>query len=323
MNPKELKPRELKQLSLLADVANLYYEHDLTQAEIAEKLFISRTRISRLLKQAKEKGIVEIKVNYLFERNYDLEANFKERFKLKDVILLNSNNKSEKDIRRGIGSLAAAYLKKRVRKNMTLGVSWGSTISETVNALEVEKKLPINIVQTMGVSSIENPKVDSREIIRRLTEIYSGRAHYLSAPLYIQEQYVKEAIMSDPLISKSLEMLRNADIILTGIGTLNEAKSANPWHGYMNKKMYKEIQKQGGVGCICAQFFDQDGNEIDSDWNRQCIGIRLNQLKRVEEVVAVAGGLEKALPIIGAIKGNYINVLISDTETARAIMSKF
>lgn len=315
-----MKPREMKHLSLLADVASLYYEHDLTQSEIADKLFISRTRISRLLKQAKEKGIVEIKVNYFFERNYDLEDKFKERFNLKEVWLLNSRKKNDSELRKGIGSLAASYLKTRIRRNMTVGVSWGSTIYETVNALAAEKLLPIHVVQTMGVPSVENPKVDTREIIRRFAEIYSGKAHYLNAPLYIPDEYAKETIMSDPLIAKSLEMARNADIILTGIGTLNEAKSTNPWLGYMSKELFKDIKEQGGAGCICAQFYARNGAEVDSAWNRQCIGIQLNQLRKVEEVAAVAGGEEKALAISGAIKGGYINVLISDSETAKSVM---
>lgn len=315
-----MKPKDLKHISLLAELASMYYEQDMTQSEIADKLFLSRTRISRLLKQAKEKGIVEIKVNYFFERNYDLEDKFKEKFQLKNVILLNSHNKSGVEIERGIGSLAATYLKQRIRSKMTLGVSWGNTIYETVNSLSVDKKIPIEVVQTMGAASVDNPNIDTGEIIRKLSDIFDGKPYYLNAPLFIRDEHAKETIVGDPMIASTLDKARNADMILTGIGTLSEARSTNPWLGYMNKEMYQEMKQKGAVGCICAQFYDHNGAEIDSKWNRHCIGIRLPNLKKIDEVVAVAGGLDKAKAIEGAIKGNYIHVLISDTNTAKAIM---
>jgi deoxyribonucleoside regulator len=320
-----MKPKELKQISLLTDVASLYYEKNFTQSEVADKLFLSRTRISRLLKQAREKGIVEIRINNLLSRNYELEDVLKERFQLKEVYLLNSRGKSEAEIHRETSALAADYLKQRFKKKLSLGVSWGSTIAEAVNALSqsksINRSIPIDIVQIMGTASVNNPNSTSHDIMNRLTEIYSGKAHYLSAPLFIENDFVRETIIKDPTISKALETARNVDLILTGIGTLNDARSTNPWLGYLNKDTYNELKQKAAVGCICAQFYDLEGQEIQTSWNKQCIGINLNQLKRIEEVIAVAHGIEKAKAILGAIRGKYISVLITDSETAHQLMT--
>lgn len=315
-----MNQREQKQLSLLAEISSLYYEKNLSQAEIADRFFLSRTRISRLLQQAKEKGVIEIKINYTLERNYDLEHRFKERFGLREVYLLNDRGKEPAEIKHGVGSLAASYLKKRITKKITLGISWGRTISETINALSIDQKIPIDVIQLMGAESLQNHDISAQELVRKFAEIYAGKAYYLNAPLFIEDEYVKKKLISDPIITKVLEMALHADIILTGIGSIDQVKTTTPWLGYMSRELFREIKTSGAVGSLCAHFYDMNGNEIDSRWNKQCIGLDLKTLRKFDEVVAVSAGQEKAAAILGAIRGKYINVLISNSEAANTIM---
>lgn len=315
-----MNQKQLKKLSLLADVASYYYEHELSQSEIAEKLHLSRTRISRLLKQAKENGVVEIKINYTFERNYNLESRVKDRFNLKDVYLLNNRGKGPEEVKRAVGYLASNYLKNCLSKEMTLGVSWGTTIYETVNALTVDKKIPIDVVQMMGATAVDNPNISANELTRKLAEAYGGRAHYLNAPLFTEDEYVMNMLINDPVNSKVLEMVRNSDVILTGIGSLDQANTSNPWLGYMSTETFEELKRKNAVGCVGAHFYDKNGDEIECVWNKQCIGLGLKNLRKIHEVIAVASGVEKVNALLGAIKGNYLNVLISDQDTANKMM---
>ncbi|PYG90280.1 DNA-binding transcriptional regulator LsrR (DeoR family) [Ruminiclostridium sufflavum DSM 19573] len=315
-----MKLREQKQLSLLTEIASLYYEKNMTQSEIAERMFLSRTRISRMLQQAIEKGIVQIHVNHIFERNYALEERFKQIFSLRDIYLYNTHEKTPQEVKSGVCILAAEYLKKRITKPIVLGTSWGSTIAETVNSLKIETQIPIDVVQIMGAASIQNPEINANELVSRIAKIYGGIPHYLNVPLYIENDFVKQKILLDPIIANVLDMALNSDIILTGIGTFDEITAFNPWLGYMTQSMFREIKNQNAIGCIGAHFYDKNGNALDNDWNKNCVGISLSNLYRMEEVVAVASGTSKAQAILGAIRGGYINVLVTDTDTANSII---
>jgi deoxyribonucleoside regulator len=318
-----MNKREMTFKSLLTEISTLYYEKGYTQLEISNRLNISRTRISHLLKQARDKGIVEIKVNHMFERNYALEERFKQRFDLKEVYLFSDFGKSPAEIKSGVGMLTASYLNQRITNRLVLGVSWGNAIKETVNALTVNQTIPIEVVQIMGAASITNPTLNAKELIRKIAKIYGGVPHYLDAPLFVKDEYIKQQLNSDPIISRVLDLALYADIILTGIGTINEVSVTSPWLGYMSQEIFRKIKSQKAVGCIGAHFFDRNGAAIDNEWNRQCIGIDLNSIRRIEEVIVTAAGVAKAEAISSAIKGGYIKVLMSDDETAGAIIDLY
>lgn len=308
------------QLSMMTEVASMYYEKNMTQSEIGDKLFLSRTRISRILKRAQEEGVVEIKINHMLERNYSFEERFKQKFQLKEVILYGGSRESKEEVQNGVVQLAAKYLKHEIRSKMTIGISWGNTVSKTVDALAEVEKIPVNIVQIMGFASTSNYLIDANNIANRLASVYGGIVHNLNAPLFVPDEYVKKELLKDPLISRAMSLATNADIILTSIGTLNTVTESNPWLGYLTKDMFQEIREQGAVGCIGARFFDQDGNGLNNFWNSHCIGIELKDIKMAGNVVVVAAGEYKAEALLGAIRGGYVDVLVTDSGTAERMM---
>lgn len=312
--------KEMMQLSMMTEVASMYYEKNMTQSEIGDKLFLSRTRISRILKRAQEEGVVEIKINHMLERNYSFEERFKQKFQLKEVILYGGSRESKEEVQNGVVQLAAKYLKHEIRSKMTIGISWGNTVSKTVDALAEVEKIPVNIVQIMGFASTSNYLIDANNIANRLASVYGGIVHNLNAPLFVPDEYVKKELLKDPLISRAMSLATNADIILTSIGTLNTVTESNPWLGYLTKDMFQEIREQGAVGCIGARFFDQDGNGLNNFWNSHCIGIELKDIKMAGNVVVVAAGEYKAEALLGAIRGGYVDVLVTDSGTAERMM---
>jgi deoxyribonucleoside regulator len=319
-NNKEEK--EIRRLSFLAEIASLYYEQDLTQAEIAKRLFISRTRVSRLLKQSKEKGLVEIKIHFTGTRHYELEQLFIKKFGLKDARIFNNKNRPDEETLPGIGALAAEYLQKQVTPGMTFGLSWGKTISYTVQELQPKEKVPINIVQVIGSASSDNSDLDARELIRQVCKLYDGKPYYLNAPLYIREPAVKSALINDdPFNGATLRLAGQADLVLTGIGSMAANKFFHLWKGYLNADDLKGLQAQGAVGYLCARFYDRHGRIIDSPINQRIVGIAFQDLKKVNTVIGVAGGPDKAEAILGALNGKFINVLITDYLTANHILS--
>jgi deoxyribonucleoside regulator len=315
-----MNEKEERKLNMLAEIASLYYEHDLTQSEIAKKMFISRSRISRLLKQAKEKGIVDININFVGERCYEHENYLINTYGLKDVRIYNNRNKTDKETLYGIGQFGAKYLLENITDTTFLGVTWGRTLYETVKSLKVKEKRPIDVIQIIGSAATMSDYFNSTECVRIAAKLLGGRAHYLNAPLYMEDDYARKTLLNDYFISTTLKFGERADVILTGIGSMTYENYMRLFRGYCSNEVFEQIKKQDAVGYICAHFYNRNGEFLNNDINRRIIGIDVNYLKNAKTVIGVAGGKGKAEAIKGAIKGKLINVLITDFKTANEIL---
>lgn len=314
-------------MSLMTEIADMYYLKHLTQAEIAATLYISRPSVSRLLKKAEEEGIVEIKINRFLKRNYHLEELMKKTFDLKEARILSCPQESEADILHSLGRLAAEYIDSKLESGMTLGISWGRSVKAVVDELHSSDKGPINIVQIMGATANEIGTSSAQRLVRQLADIYNGQAYYLNAPLFTEDDYVCQTLRKNPAVSVTLQQAANADIIVTGIGAQNDIripKKASDlgagWMQYLTEEIIQEINKKKAVGCLAAQFFDKNGTPIKSLWSRNCIGITLQELKRVPNVIGIASGHDKVNAIRGALLGSYITGLVTDAGTATEIL---
>lgn len=314
-------PKELRKLSLLAEVAGDYYERGLDQNTIAERLCLSRTRISRLLKEAEEKGIVDIKVtiNYPFERHYVLEERFKNSFALNDVRILNNRNREKFTIPDDVSSLAASYIMESLKKDMVIGTSWGTTLSNTIKHLQ-QTNIPIRIVQLMGAVPCSSTTYTPQGVVSGMSDIFGKKGNFLNLPLYIEDDYVRTAICKDPNNSKILNEGIFSDMILTSVNDVESIQKKEFWLGYMTLEMYNEILEKGAVGAMFARFFDKNGKEIDCAWNRRCVSISFQNMKQVPNVVLIASGREKVNAISCAIKNGLVNTLITDGTTASYIL---
>lgn len=316
------KEKELRKLSFLAEIASLYFEKHLSQSEIAERTFISRSRVSRLLKESKEKGLVTVKINFTGERYFELEEIIKKKFKLKDARIFNNRNKTDDEILLGLGNLAAEYLEDIISENTNLGISWGKAVYNTVNSLQgSKKKQNIKVIQLMGSASSDNEYIDVRELISTVSKLINAKAYYLNAPLYMEDNYARNILMKDPINAETLRLAVNADILLTGIGSMDSNNFSHLWKGYLTEPYMEELKRMGVVGYIFAYFYDAMGNVFDNDSNKRIVGIDISQIKSIKTVIGVAGGACKASAVLGALKGNFINVLVTDYDTANEILN--
>lgn len=312
----DLTEREQYKLSMLAEVATMYYERGMTQSEIADVLCISRTRISRLLQEAQEKGIVRININYNLVRHYELERRLCETFQLKDAYVFNNRGKTPSEIADGVARLAAFAIQERLRKDSIVGITWGNTVASTVNAMTIDHPIRADVVQLIGSIASTGTLSSPQEIICKFADLTGATPHFLSVPFIIHDDYIRRAILRDVNNAKALHMSTFCDLIVTGLGTLQYAATTNSWVGYMNEEYVQDIRAHGGVGCLCGRFFDESGQEIDCSWNRDCVGITLEQLGRISEVICVASSPEKSSALHAALKGRKFNILVTDGTTA-------
>jgi len=307
--------------TLLAEVARLYYEEKLTQSEIADKIYTSRSKVSRLLQEAKEKGVIEININYPWGRVLEMEKKLTKLFDLSTTRVLNSKDLHYDELLNGLGVLTSDHLDNIISEDTILGVSWGKTIYHVVNSLSPKEKVPIDVVQVIGAAGTKNPAIDAPDLIRQLATTYGGNYYYLHAPLCIENDEAQKALIKQPAIIETLSIAHRSDMLLTGIGSLNPNVSSTLWKGYLTDEEIENLRYKGAVGHICAHLYDMEGEIINTEKYNNVIGIGLEDLDKIDNVIGVAGSTPKAGAILGALRGNYIDTLITDDKTAQKVIS--
>jgi deoxyribonucleoside regulator len=306
---------------LLAQVARDYYEARLTQDEIARRINASRSTVSRLLQQAQDRGIVRIIIDYPWDRAHDLEERLVERFHLREAQVLLSKGRDEDTVREGMGMLAARMIDREIADGDILGVSYGRSLASTIEALSPTRRVATTVVPIIGALGSDNPMIDGPELVRRFAQIYGGEFRFLPVPLLVDDARTRNALLQLPQIYETLSIGRRANIILMGIGALTPGYSSMIWAGYLEEHELTWLREQGAAGHMAAQFYDVNGRLLDVEVNQRSVGIGIRALHGRDPVIAVAGSEGKAEAILGALRGRYLNVLVTDDTAARKVLA--
>ncbi len=307
---------------LLAQVASLYYEQGLTQTQIGEKLGLSRVKIYRLLKEAKEKQVVQIKISWPIERNLDLEAALKGQFKLNKAFVLKQAMPDRNiTLLPQLGQLGAQYLEKILQDNMTLAICMGRSTYEVIQAISPDFQANVRVAQATGSLPFTIQELDSATLARRLARKLGGEVHYLSSPLIADSVEAAEVLRNQPDIKQTLTAAGQADVVLIGIGNLNPDISNFAKTGFMSPEILAELQQDGAIGDMAGQIFTATGETYQNEFNQRIIGITLDDLRQIPTVIAIAAGKEKAPAILGGLHTQAIDALCTDDQTAREILS--
>ncbi len=316
---------------LLVVVASLYYEQNQNQQQIADRLEISRSSVSRLIKEARDRGIVRISIRKPTHRDLALEQALIDRFGLRDAYVLHTGqgngaeHRSEQELLQAVGRLAAGYLQ-RVVENLPpgshIGIAWGTGVYAAVSALPEDRTKRIDVVQMLGSVGAPNSLIDGPDLARMVAGKLGGRHYYLHAPVILEQVALRDMLYNEPAVREGLERARTAQLAITGIGTVQDEASSFLRTGHLSREDLAHLRSQGIVGETCGRFFDAWGNCQGFEINQQVVGIELADLRRIPRVIAVARGLVKARSILGALRGHYLTVLATDDVTAQAILAQ-
>ena len=306
--------------SILATVANLYYNSEMTQNEIADRMYTSRSKISRMLKEARELGIVEISIKEPWERDLDLENKIQQTYGVKTVRVVSSRDTSKEQITSRLSEVSAYYLDSVVKEKMVVGISWGNTLYHIVKYIDAnnKKNIPITVVPIMGASNVKRPERDSMDLAKYLASAYGGTYKYIYAPLFVKTKELKESLIQDDTIKTALSLAQNADVILTSVGSI-EYKT---WENYLGESTFHLLGSKGAIGHIGGHFYDINGKELNTSLTDRMIGITYNDLEKCKNVVCIAYGEAKAKPIAGALRGGFINTLIIDSACGEKLLEQ-
>jgi DNA-binding transcriptional regulator LsrR (DeoR family) len=315
---------QMDELRLVVRVARMYYEWDMKQTAIARQLGLSQPTVSRLLQQAKDMGVIRISVNVPQGVYTDLEEELVLRYRLRDAIVVDCSGESdERFIERQIGAAAAYYLESALRPNEVVGISsWSSTLLALVDAMHpVPNKGNIRVVQILGGVGSPSAEAHAGRLTTRLAQLLGGTAIFLPAPGIVGSAAAREVILADPFVQHAMALFSQVTTALVGIGAIEPSKLLADSGNRFSLEELEALKAQGAVGDVVLRFFDINGSPVRTPLNDRVISMPLEQLRMVDRSIGVAGGERKFHAILGAIRGGWVNVLVTDHLTARRLLA--
>jgi DNA-binding transcriptional regulator LsrR (DeoR family) len=308
-------------LRLLSKVSKLYYEQNLTQQDIAERLRLSRPKVSRLIQQAHDEGIVQITVLSPAGSYADLEQALEQKFGLQEVVITEIDRSASQEIvSRQIGVAAADYLQRTIQDNDVIGIFWGVTLNSMISALKPCDTCDVHVVQLVGGLGAPEAEEHATGLCRRMAQLLNGRLTLLPAPGIVDNAAIRDVYVSDSHVSRAVNMFSLIDVAFLGIG----AASPTAWimqNNVLTQAELRLLREQGAVGETALRFFDARGQVVHSSFDERVIGITLDQLKQIPRRVGMVGGPEKLDVIHAALVGGLVNVLITDHLSARRLLN--
>ncbi|MGI6108348.1 MAG: sugar-binding transcriptional regulator [Eubacteriaceae bacterium] len=305
---------------LIAKVCDMYYNQNINQKTISEKLGLSRPTISRVIANGRERGIVRITVNTQGAADhFELERSLEDLFGLNEVIITETQADSEQQ-KDEAGKATAGYLNRIIRPDSIVGVSMGKTISHIAKFVPRQELRGTLFVPMIGGLGHIKIAYHSNAIAEELSGAFGGRNLMMHAPARVSSNEIRDEIMKDTGIAETIRAGEQADIAVVGIGNPN-SESSSMASGYYSVEEIESLKRRHVVGDILMQFYDVQGNSSLFEKQQSVIGIRLEQLRQIQYSIGVACGVDKIDAIRGAAAGGYINTLITDVDTARLLLS--
>ena len=308
---------------LMIKAARLYHSHGLRQTEIAERLKISQSRVSRLLTQAEEADIVRTVVAVPPFIHAELEEQVESRYGLSEVHVLDAVSDDEAELTRDLAHTTAWLLSDSSFEAATIGfTSWSKTMRLVVAALQPLRTRTESVVEMLGDLGPPEVQHEAARSTQRLAAMTGGQPVFLRTPGLAPSQAVKAQVLErDPYAREALAMLDSIDLALVGIGACDPDPALSSDDGFFSKEQFEEMRGRGAVGEVCLHFLDADGAPLDSDLDELVIGVTRDQLRSAGRRWAVAGGQRKHDAIRAAVTGGWIDTLVTDRRTAEFLMS--
>jgi len=294
---------------LMIKIAWYYYMENMTQQAIADQLSISRMRVVKLLERARQTGVVQFRIASAFVKKHALEAKLIQKYHLKDCYAVPTNPDAS-SVNDTIARAASIYIANHITDNCYINFGYGDTSSRTIAYLSRNLEAPVSFVSLTGGVGYYLPNSEAN--------IFNAKLYLIPAPLIMSSRQMAEAIMQERSVAEIINMIRLASMTIVGIGAMdNNATILKA--SILSHNDFLLLNMKGAVGDIICHFIDRDGNLVDTDIDSRLVSVPLSTLNQLENVIGVAAGKHKVSSITSALRGGYLDILITDESTAELL----
>ena len=297
--------------SLTIKIAWYYYFEGMTQQHVAELLGISRMRVVKLLEKARQTGVIQFKLRKDGETRMHLERTLMEQFGLQDAFVVPAAQ-SKSMINAGVAEAASMYINERLEEDSYINIGFGSTPRRILNNLATLAEQPLTFISLTG--GVSNYLPDTR------SNVFNARLHLIPTPFLASSAEMATALRNEASVTELSRMISLAKLTVVGIGAMHENATVFK-SGFLNHNDLLYLRMQGAAGDLLCHFIDHQGRLIPTPIEERLISTPLAKLKELPNVIGVAAGDSKVEAIHAALMGRYLDVLITDDQTAQRLIA--
>jgi DNA-binding transcriptional regulator LsrR (DeoR family) len=300
-------------------VAWLYYMEGLTQEEIARRLQISRLKTLRILAACRDEGIVQIRINGRQTSQVEIGNELEELLGLAKVVVV-PTPEDETKLPEIIGQAAGIHLSGEIRDGVSIGVGWGGTLQHSLRSLEwmdVERMTVVSMLGGMTHAVSFNPSA----FAFKFADVYRAECYHLTTPVFVSNKELRQQLWREPSLQEIVGRGQQVDVAAISVGDMS-ANATLFRSGVLSEAERKELRAAGAIGDILCHFVDAEGRLVDHPVNSRVMAFDPMGLRKIPNVVIVAGGLSKIDIIVTAVRLTGAKTLITDERTARGIAER-
>jgi DNA-binding transcriptional regulator LsrR (DeoR family) len=305
----------------LITIAKLYYQGNMSQVEIAEMMGLSRPKVSRMLKDARQRKIVQFSVATPSSHYRELETKIAEAFSMNKVIVV-PTEPSHEATKKLAGRAGAEYFASIVKEGDIIGLTWGSSTGHLIRHIPQLRLNNLHVYQLSAAAPEHSFSLDGHELTRRLGTALQAEYHILNSPFIVNSALLKQLLMEEPYIKNHFEMFQKMDIAIVGLGSSDPARSATYMSGYITLEESHDLVRLGYAADICGHRLRENGEPANIPINERVISIALETLRDIPNVIAIACGDDKVTSMCAAMRGKWVNTLVTDEIAAIALVTK-
>jgi DNA-binding transcriptional regulator LsrR (DeoR family) len=300
----------------LAAIARDFYLEGKSKIDIAEDYGISRFKVARLLEEARSAGVVRLSVDVPFGIDPELSWRLQSAYGLRHAIVIDSPEVPETMLRARLARVAGVLLTEIVTEQDVLGVGYGRTL--TVLAESLASLPACTVVQVTGALVGVNPAENSVELVRRIAAVSGGPAFSMYSPQVLPDAVTAATLRSQPEVAEAFQRFDSITKAILPVGSWDPPHSQ--LYDALTPEERADLRAQGVCAEIGATLVDASGHQVAPEFSERCIAISAEQLKKIDEVVIVGGGLIKAAAIRAVLIGGYANSVVTERGAAHALL---
>jgi DNA-binding transcriptional regulator LsrR (DeoR family) len=305
---------------LMVRAAWLYHVESLTQQQIAERMNITRRRVNEILSEALEAGVVRISFDSVLAESVELEAKLRKRFGLQDAVVV-PTPADPALLHSVLGRGAAGFLGRLIQtqKPASIGVGWGSTLRETIQHIPSLNEPQIKVRSMMG-GLTQGSEINTFEIVRGFAQVLNGQCRYFVAPIYAESPESRDAIISQAVFQRTFKQICEVDVAYLSVGDVSQ-QSLQVRYGLPEGMNEQILRRAGAVGDLMGRYLDATGKEIDHPLNRQVLAPEMDDFRKIGCRIVASGGAHKRKILLAVAQSGLANVMITDADSAKAMLA--